>query len=62
MFGFIKKFFFYRISAFINFNKSKFVERSFAECDSIELYFNGNQECKVRPQIVNVNSVNVNVK
>ena len=35
---------FYRTSSFI-FNKRKFVE----------LYFNG-QECKVRPQIVNVNS------
>ena len=34
--------FFYRISIFINFNKHKFVE----------LY---NQECKVRPQIVNLN-------
>ena len=35
---------FYRTSSFI-FNKRKFVE----------LYFNG-QECKVRPQIINVDS------
>ena len=40
---------FYRISIFINFYKRRFVEPS-----SADLYFN-EQECKVRPQIVNLN-------
>ena len=37
---------FYRISIFINFNGRKFVE----------LYLINNQECRIRPQIVNINS------
>ena len=37
---------FYRISIFINFNGRKFVE----------LYLISNQECRIRPQIVNINS------
>ena len=37
---------FYRISIFIDFNKHKFVD----------LYFNEQSKCKVRPQIVNINS------
>ena len=41
MFGFIKKFF-DRINIFIDFDKCKFVKSYFTEC-------------KVRPQIVNVN-------
>ena len=54
MLGFIKKFFFYRISIFIDFSKRKFVDHSFAECSPIELSIN-NHECKVGPQNVNVN-------
>ena len=46
MLEFIKTCFFYRTNIFIDFNERKFVE----------LYFNKNQECKVRPHIVNVNS------
>ena len=37
---------FYRISIFIDFNKHKFVD----------LYFSEQSKCKVRPQIVNINS------
>ena len=43
----------YRISFFIDFNKRKFVERSSAECSSIEFCFN--KQCKTRTQIANVN-------
>ena len=45
MLGFIKKCFFYRISIFIITNLNSF------SCISINI-----QECKVRPEIVNVNS------
>ena len=45
MFGFIKRYFFYRTNIFIDFN-----ERKYVSCMSMN-----NQECKVRPQIVNVN-------
>ena len=48
MLGFIKKFFFYRISIFIDFSKRKFVDHSLAECSPIELSIN-NHECKVGP-------------
>ena len=46
IFEFVKKIFFCRINNFSKFNEHKFVE----------LYSMNNQECKVRPQIVNVNS------
>ena len=46
----LKKSVFYRINNFIKFHKRKFVE-----CNSIELYFNEQQECKTGPQVINVN-------
>ena len=46
MFGFVKKSVIYRINNFIKFYEHKF----------IELFSMNNQECKVRPQTVNVNS------
>ena len=42
----MKSVFFYRFSIFIDFNGRK----------CVELYFNEQQECKVRPHIINVNS------
>ena len=33
-----------------------FIKCKFVECSSKKMYFNDYQECKVRPQIVNVNS------
>ena len=50
IFRFVKKSVFYRIKNFINFHKRKFVEGN-----STELYFNEQQECKTRPQVINVN-------
>ena len=51
MFRFIKKSVFYRISIFIHFKKVNFLSAALLSCISMN-----NQECEVRPEIVNANS------
>ena len=50
IFRFVEKSVFYRINNFIKYRKRKFVE-----CNSMELHFNEQQECKTRPQVIIVN-------
>ena len=46
-----KKIVFSRINNFVKFYKCKFFE-----CKSIEFISLKNQECKIRPQVININS------
>ena len=50
MFRFVKKSAFGRVNNFIRLHKRKFIEYN-----SIELFSMKNQECKTRPQVIDVN-------